>query len=146
MAKVQRKMRTSWSSILLMVLPCLFIAPSSTHGRGVFTNESLAAGVTIEISPVLVLSPSDRLLVDQTLLHDYIFEWGEDRSSAAVALGYLSIYNHACPSNCVYEMDFETGLMRISTVVAIQAGAELSINYHGDFDHDAPLWFSTKIT
>lgn len=128
-----------------MILPCLFIAPSSTHGRGVFTSESLAAGVTIEISPVLVLSSSDRLLVDKTLLHDYIFEWGDDRSSAAVALGYLSIYNHACPSNCVYEMDFLEGIMRITTVIPVQQGAELFINYHGDFDNSSPLWFPTQL-
>jgi len=140
-AKVQRKMRTSWLTLIVMILPCLFIAPSFKHGRGVFTNEVLEVGKTIEISPVIVLPASDRLHVDNTLLHDYIFEWGEDRSMAAVALGYLSIYNHACPSNCVYEMDFSAGIMRVITVTSIQKGEELFINYHGDFDNSSPLWF-----
>lgn len=124
-----------------MQLPCLFIAPSAKHGRGVYTNEMLEAGTTIEISPVIVLANTDRLLVDKTRLHDYIFEWGEDRSQVSVGLGYLSIYNHACPSNCIYEMDFSAELMRIVTVTSIQKGEELFINYHGDFDNPSPLWF-----
>jgi len=56
-------------------------------------------------------------------------------------LGYLSIYNHICPSNCVYEMDFSAGIMRVITVTSIQKGEELFINYHGDFDNASPLWF-----
>ncbi|MBM3412740.1 MAG: SET domain-containing protein [Bacteroidetes bacterium] len=125
-----------------MLLPCLFIAPSAKHGRGVYTNEFLEVGTTIEISPVIVLPTTDRLLLDKTLLHDYIFEWGEDRLQSAVGLGYLSVYNHACPSNCIYEMDFDAALMRITTVAAIQKGEELFINYHGDFNNLSPLWFT----
>lgn len=128
-----------------MILPCLFVAPSPTHGKGVFTSESLEAGTTIEISPVIVLSSTERTHIDKTCLHDYIFEWGDDRSLAAVALGYLSVYNHACPSNCVYEMDYEAELIRVMTVVAIQQGEELYINYHGDFDNSSPLWFATDL-
>ena len=103
--------------------------------------EPLDAGVVVEISPVIVLSEPERTLVDQTRLHDYVFEWGENGRQCCVALGYISIYNHAFKSNCEYEMDFENGLIRVTTVSEIDAGSELFINYNGDWDDPKPLWF-----
>jgi uncharacterized protein len=110
-------------------------------GRGVFTTEALAAFTVIEISPVIVMSAGERALLDQTTLHDYIFEWGEDRQSCCMALGYVPVYNHSYASNCEYEMDFEHGLIRIKTMRDIAAGEELFINYNGDWDDATPLWF-----
>jgi uncharacterized protein len=110
-------------------------------GRGVFTTEALAAFTVIEISPVIVMSAEERALLDQTTLHDYIFEWGEDLQSCCMALGYVPVYNHSYTSNCEYEMDFEHGLIRIKTMRDIAAGEELFINYNGDWDDATPLWF-----
>lgn len=127
-----------------MILPCLYIAPTLTRGRGVFTTESIAAGVIIEIAPVIVMTASERLLLDQTLLHDYIFKWGPQEEECCMALGYVPIYNHQCPSNCEYEMDFYMQQISVKTVRAIEAGEELFINYQGDFDDSNPVWFLTK--
>jgi len=82
-----------------MILPILTIAPSDQRGRGVFATESIEVGTTIEISPVLVVSPTERAELEKTVLYDYIFEWGDDLLSACVALGYLSIYNHSSAAN-----------------------------------------------
>jgi SET domain-containing protein len=125
-----------------MQLPCLFVAPSTQRGRGVFTDEPLQAGQLIERSPIIVLSQSDRTLLDKTLLHDYIFEWDPQQHQCCMALGYVPLYNHGCPSNCEYEMDFEAGYISIRTVRDIAKGEELLINYHGDFDNPSPLWFT----
>lgn len=116
---------------------------SATHGRGMFATEDIPAAVIIEVAPVIVLPAKDRPLLDQTLLHDYIFEWGEDRSECAMALGFVPVYNHQCPSNCEYEMDYEEKIIRIRTVRAIIAGEELFINYNGDFDDPGAVWFET---
>ena len=124
-----------------MILPALYIGPTLNRGRGVFTAESIPAGTLIEVAPVIVLSEKDRSLLDQTLLHDYIFEWGEQLEQCCMALGYVPIYNHACPSNCEYEMDFSLQQISIRTVRAIEAGEELFINYHGNFDEATPVWF-----
>lgn len=124
-----------------MILPALFIAPSGNRGRGVFTSEKLEAGTVIEISPVLVMSAEERVHLDQTLLHDYIFEWGEDEKKCCVALGYVSIYNHSYNSNCDYDMDFDNNLISIRTVCDIEAGEELLINYNGEWNDASPLWF-----
>lgn len=127
-----------------MILPCLTIAPSSDRGRGVFTAEPIAKGTVVEISPVLVLGPDDRQKVEQTLLFDYIFEWGNEYKGACVALGYLSLYNHSYNANCLYEMDFEQEIIRITSVKEIAAGEELFINYNAEPDDEKPIWFEAK--
>ena len=127
-----------------MIMPYLTIAVSGLGGRGVFTTESIPAGTTIEISPVITLSPEERANVEKTGLFNYIFEWGEDYTGAAVALGYVSMYNHSYSSNCIYEMDFENVEMRIRTVKPILKGEELTINYNADPDDTTPIWFEAK--
>ena len=113
-------------------------------GRGVFTSENLAKDTIIEIAPVIVMSRDDRKLLDQTLLHDYIFEWGEKKNQCCMALGYVPIYNHAYKSNCEYEMDFDAEVIKIKTVRHIKAGEELFINYNGDWNDPKKVWFDTR--
>jgi len=127
-----------------MILPLLYLAPSPGRGRGVFTQEAIAINTIIEIAPVIVLSAAERELLDKTRLHDYIFVWGEKGDRCAMALGYVPLYNHASPSNCEYEMEWESELIRIRTIRNIEAGEELFINYQGDWDNQAPVWFETK--
>ncbi len=100
-------------------------------GRGVFTSEDIDAGTIVEIAPVIVMSKEERMLLDKTLLHDYIFEWGGEKEQCCMALGYVPVYNHSYKSNCEYEMDFETELIQIKTIRLIKAGEELFINYNG---------------
>jgi SET domain-containing protein len=127
-----------------MIIPSLFIAPSRLGGRGVYTSGKIARGTIVEIAPVIVMKKDERVLLDQTLLHDYIFEWGEDHSLCCMALGYVSIYNHSYESNCEYEMDFEHQNISIKAMREIKEGEELFINYNGDWDDKTPVWFETK--
>ena len=127
-----------------MILSCLFVAPSGEKGRGVFTSESLSKNTIIEISPVLVMNKEERKLLDQTLLHDYIFEWGEQKNECCMALGYVPLYNHAYKSNCEYEMDFDEQIIRIKTVRFIKASEELFINYNGNWNDGKLVWFDAK--
>jgi uncharacterized protein len=127
-----------------MILPCLHIAPTENMGRGIFTSANLRKNTIIEIAPVIVLSAADRKLIDQTLLHDYIFEWGDKKKQCCMALGYVPIYNHSYKSNCEYKMDFREETITIKTVRAIKAGEELFINYNGDWNNARKLWFDAK--
>jgi uncharacterized protein len=127
-----------------MILPCLYIADSHIRGRGVFTTENLAAGKLIEISPVIVMSREERLLLDQTLLHDYIFIWGREEMQCCMALGYVSMYNHDYLSNATYEMDFAAHNIRITTVRDIKKGEEIFVNYNGTWNDAKPVWFDQR--
>ncbi len=124
-----------------MILPILYIDNSSKKGRGVFTFEDIETNTVIEISPVIVLIPQHRQIVEQTILHNYIFEWGDDCKSAAIGLGYISIYNHSYNANCIYEMDYEEKKMVIKTVKKVLAGEELQINYNAVHNDATPIWF-----
>ena len=127
-----------------MILPCLFVGLTENMGRGIFTTEKLDAGTVIEISPVLVMSKKEQKLIDQTLLQNYIFEWGYDLKQCCVALGYVSLYNHSYKSNCEYEMDYEENIISVKTVRFIKAGEELFINYNAVWNDATPLWFLAK--
>ena len=122
----------------------IHISISDGKGRGVFANEKIEKGTVIEIAPVIVMNGADKKLLDQTLLHDYIFEWGEAKTNCAMALGWVPVYNHSYSSNCEYEMDFEAQTIAVKTMRDIEKGEELFINYNGDWDDSKPLWFDAK--
>ena len=126
-----------------MIKNCLYIKNTVDKGRGVFTTKKINEGTIIEEAPVVVMGHEDKLLVDRTLLHDYIFDWGNDKNECCIALGFVSIYNHSYTSNCEYFMDFEEDTIQIKTVREIQPGEELTINYNGDWNDEKRVWFET---
>ena len=127
-----------------MILSSIYIASTESMGRGVFTSENISEGTVVEVSPVIVMTSAERKLLDQTALHDYIFEWGGKKDQCCMALGYVPIYNHSYKSNCEYEMDFEKALITIKAVHFIKAGEELFINYNGNWNDSKRVWFDAK--
>jgi len=127
-----------------MILPILYIRDVKGKGRAVFASEDIVSATIIEVAPVIVLKKSDRLLLDKTLLHDYIFEWGHKKDQCCMALGYVPIYNHSYRSNCEYEMDFDKDTITVRTVRFIAAGDELTINYNGNWNDPKKVWFDVR--
>ena len=127
-----------------MIFEGLYIEKSNEKGRGVFTKQTIPDNTIIEISPVVVMTAEERILLDQTLLHDYIFEWGKDSKQCCMALGYVPVYNHSYQSNCEYEMDFDNEIIKIKTIRSIEVGEELFINYNGDWNNAKKIWFDVK--
>ena len=124
-----------------MILPVVEIRDSPKRGRGVFATKNIKKGIVLETSPVIVLSEKERKTIEKTLLFDYIFEWGNDKKKACVALGYVSMYNHNYEANCEYEMDFKKKLMTIKTVRPIKKGEELFVNYNAAPNDKTKVWF-----
>jgi uncharacterized protein len=122
----------------------VIVGQTRAKGRGMFATGPIAADTVLEIAPVIVMSGEERKLLDKTLLHNYIFEWGDDRSRCCMALGYVPLYNHSYSSNCEYEMDFRKKIITVKTVRNIEKGEELFINYNGDWDNNTPIWFETE--
>jgi SET domain-containing protein len=121
----------------------LQIAETGRKGRGIITTEAILADTIIEVSPVIVMSGKERALLDQTKLHDYIFEWGTNKDQCCMAMGYVPIYNHSQESNCEYFMDYDAAVIFVKTVRDIEAGEEVTINYNGDWNDPTPVWFPT---
>lgn len=120
------------------------MAESPGMGRGMFTNELIPADTIIEVAPVIVMPAAERISLDKTLLHDYIFEWGTDKKQCCMALGMVPIYNHSYNSNCEYFMDYSTETIMLKTVRDIAKNEEVFINYNGDFNDATLLWFDAK--
>lgn len=127
-----------------MIKNYLHIKKSRNRGRGVFTKEKIKAKIVVEESPVIVMSAKDRAIIDKTLLHDYIFAWGDKEDKCCVALGMASLYNHSYKSNCEYVMDFVKEIIQVKTVREIKAGEELTINYNGDWNNAKEIWFEVS--
>ena len=127
-----------------MLSPFLYIDIAKDKGRGVFTRKKIKQGTIIEVAPVIVMSGKEKELLDQTLLHDYIFIWGEDKKQCCMALGYIPIYNHSYRANCEYFMDYTNQSIFIKTVRTITDGEELTINYNGDWNNSEKVWFDVK--
>jgi len=126
------------------LIPHIFVAHSQLHGRGVFTGVSISAGSIIEICPILYLPAEDIGSLQNTVINDYYFEWGQDLEAGALALGYGSIYNHSFTSNANYQVDMEANILYIHALRDILPGEEITINYNGNPEDDSPLWFDTK--
>ncbi len=124
------------------IIPGIYIQNVEGKGNGVFTQTALAAGTKIEVSPVIVMTAEERKLLDQTLLHDYIFEWQPyDENMCCMAQGYISVYNHSDNANCEYFMDYDNNAMSVKTMRDIAADEELTVNYNGDWNNKKPVWF-----
>ncbi len=127
-----------------MIKQYLYLKQVAQKGRGIFTKEKINADVVIEESPVIVMSAGDRSLLDKTLLHDYIFEWGINKDKCCMALGFVPLYNHNYESNCEYFMDYDKEIIQIKTIRPVEEGEELTINYNGKWNDNKKVWFDAK--
>ena len=125
-----------------VLAPALCVGLFPGRGRGVVALRAFAANEFVERAPVIVLTREERDKIQGTLLARYYFEWGDDDESAAIALGYGSLYNHSFTPNLRYEFrESEIG-MEYYALRDIACGEELLINYNnlGEFA-DYPLEF-----
>ncbi len=127
-----------------MIKQYLYLEKTSSKGRGIFTKQRIDANTIIEDSPVIVMSAEDRVQLDKTSLHDYIFEWGNNKDKCCMALGFVSVYNHSYQSNCEYFMDFDNEMIQIKTIRLIEKGEELTINYNGNWNDEKKIWFDAE--
>src|SRR5512146_1089825 len=110
-------------------------------GRGVFALKNFKVGEIIENAPVLTFSPKERKHLEKTLLNYYVYPWRSTRS-AALALGYGSIYNHSYNPNADWKQNFKTMSMVYRAVRPIKKGEEITVNYNGEPDDKTPIdWF-----
>ena len=121
----------------------LYVA-SASFGRGVFSKVAIPEGSKIESAHIIVIPAVDRDILDTIALHDYYFEWGEDYSDGAIALGYGSLYNHSYSPNAQYYRNLTNSTIDFFAVRHIDADEEITVNYNGASEDSGPLWFTSK--
>lgn len=119
----------------------LFVAMTPDRGRAVFTSKVIPQGTVIEIAPMIVFSEKDRLLLNDTFLYEYYFEWGKSGRKGALALGFGSLYNHSYSPNARYIPDFDLNVLEFVAIRDIHPGEEICVNYNLDPDDQTPVWW-----
>ena len=122
----------------------LKIKKVKSKGRGVFADGDFAQGEIIEICPVIELPEEDTSHIDRTKLYDYYFGWGTNGKSAAIALGYGSLYNHSYDPNAQYEKNYDKHVIVFRCLRNIGRGEEITVNYHGNPNDKTPVWFEKR--
>lgn len=115
---------------------------SKNKGKGVFAMKDFERGDVIEICPCLTLTPTERKHLEKTVFNYYVYPWRSTRS-AAVVLGYGSVYNHSYDPNADWKQDFRGTNMVYRAIKPIKKGEEITVNYNGEPDDDTPIdWFA----
>lgn len=108
--------------------------------RGVFATRDIEKGQIIHEAPVIPYPNKQHEFIEQTVLDDYVFEYGKNHT--AVVLGYGMLFNHSYEPNADYDINFTSHTFVFYTYKDIKAGEEILINYNGDVDNQDPLWFN----
>jgi SET domain-containing protein len=124
----------------------VYIQETPRTGRGVFARRDIRKGELIERSPVVVVPREQWKKIDETILSNYVFDWGETEEDAAVALGYVSIYNHSYTPNAELTECLDDLIIEVSALQDIQKGEEIFVNYNGSPNDRDELWFDVVET
>jgi len=114
------------------------------RGRAMFACRKFSKGELIERAPVIPINEKQWPSAEKTILSDYAFDWGEHDEHAAIALGYVSIYNHSYTPNAQLEELLDELMMEVVAIRDIPAGEEITINYNGDPESQDRLWFTQR--
>ena len=120
------------------------VGVSAGKGRGIFAESRIACGAVIEEAPVIVVPAGEVQHVDNTVLGDYYFDWGEDQKSAAFLLGLCALCNHSYSPNAKFLRKMDAGCVRFTALRDIEANEEITVNYNEDPGDDSPVWFAVQ--
>ncbi|MBH0229394.1 SET domain-containing protein [Halobacillus yeomjeoni] len=107
--------------------------------RGVFAKRDISKSELIHEAPVIPYPNEQHDKIEETLLADYAFQYGEHHT--AFVLGYGMMFNHSYTPNANYKINFQNDMFEFYAYKDIPAGEEILINYNGEVENDSPLWF-----
>jgi len=120
----------------------VYVSETHDKGRGVFARRKILKGQVIERAPVVVIPGEQWTGMQETVLSNYAFDWGESEEHAAVALGYVSIYNHSYAPNAALEEYTGEEIIEVIALRDIEPKEEIFVNYNGEPDDREKLWFN----
>ncbi|MEB1806690.1 MAG: SET domain-containing protein [Bacillaceae bacterium] len=110
--------------------------------RGVFATQDIKKGELFHEAPVVPVPNEQHEFLEQTILGDYVYEYGINHT--AIVLGYGMLFNHSYEPNATYEINFDNHTFDYYAYKDIKKGEEVFINYNGEVDNDDPLWFNKE--
>ncbi|MGH3779757.1 MAG: SET domain-containing protein-lysine N-methyltransferase, partial [Pseudonocardiaceae bacterium] len=85
----------------------------------------------------VVVPAAERHLLDGTHLFNYYFCW--EAETAAIALGYGSLYNNSSSPRARYYKVFDADIVEFVSVCDIEPGCEITVDYTDERKNE--LWF-----
>ena len=110
-------------------------------GRGLVATRAFAQGELIATCPTFELSPEEVRRIDETSFHNHHFSHPELDDAGLIALGPLTLTNHAPEPNAGwdYRDDPDAGwLIDLTAKRQIEPGEEITIDYNCE------LWFEYR--
>jgi len=127
------------------ISPKIEIKKSPLHGNGVFANQDISSGATIERSLTILFATETFKILEperesRHILCDYAYNIPSSNFSC-MAMGYAMAYNHADDPNVSYRWlgipeDSENFRCEFFTLKDIKAGEELTHSYGPLIDFD----------
>ena len=110
----------------------VYIRTKRSMGRGCYANRDISAGHVITECEIIVLSHHDTLIIRQTVLKRYYYNFSAD--SGCIVLGVGSLFNHTERSNVgfVLVQKQNRNMMQFYAKIDIRTNEELLINYDDD--------------
>lgn len=122
--------------------PCIRVAQSGIHGLGAFATRDLPAEAFLGLYEGRRYTPAQIAAKDWNDQLTYLFKLSNDETIDGAKGGNATRHlNHSCDPNCEAVEDYdERGelVLRFQTLVAVEAGDELFIDYGLTADDDAP--------
>ena len=117
---------------------------SEKKGRGLVAKQFIKAGTIIDVAHVLVIPEDEYCIIQDTVLYGYVFEWEtseDDEPQYAIALSVAELINHSYEPNAKYKLNYQDRTIIFESVKDIFPGEEITMNYNGHGQNNAPVWF-----
>lgn len=118
----------------------LYIKHTKKYGRGVYSRSSIKKGQLIESSPILLI-PHDEFN-SSSVLDLYVYKY--DKNTAALALGFGSLFNHSDSPNIAYQVNYESNCIEFIAAKNIKAHSQLFIDYGYDVRYARERYRNSK--
>ena len=120
-----------------MDLPIVVGISPSLGIRGILSSRLIKKGALIEACPVILAPIAEKVLLDQTVLSKFHFDW--NREYLCICLGYGALFNHSYTPNAEYRLDYKNKQLTFWALREIPAGEEIFVNYNWDPDDASPM-------
>lgn len=113
-------------------------------GRGLIAARRIPAGEVIERAPVMVAPGEQWPSLVETVFARYCFSWRDGTDDTALALGLCSLINHSYSPNVYSQRHVRERVIEFIALWDIEEGDELTMNYNGEPDDQAPVAFTVR--
>ncbi len=113
-------------------------------GRGAFASVDIKSGETVESCPFIEIPKNEIEKIEESVLLNFVYFFGDKKNRALFALGFGSIYNHSYAPNAEYKINPKENIIEFISTKDLKKDEEILVNYNQGSNIDTPLWFEVE--